>query len=148
MKFTKATTRASIIAVIAISLLFLIIPITAAFVISYFFVVISIACTALILCLPKKDNSNAITHLADINTSIIYCVVSLVFSVVAYLAKFSGILTFVIHSVMLAVFAIRLISISAGGNYINVLDKNAKAKHEEFNKERGTYWNITKGDKK
>ncbi len=128
-----------VIAGIVISLLYAVLPITEAFVISHIFTLIAIGGICLSLCLYPKSNN--IVGLGYIYLTTIYAVTEILFSVIACLFKLNGIWTFIIHIALLAIFTIIIIAISSSNNHTKRLDEQSNEKHKEFLKEKETYWN-------
>ena len=126
-----------IVAVVA-SLLFLVIPITDAFIISYIFTLIGIICTCATLCAFKKDKVPQ--SFAYISSATSYISVSVIFSIIACIFNLSLNWTLVVHVVILAVFAIRILALSSANKHITQLDEIANKKSAEFQKEKQNYW--------
>ena len=124
-----------------ISLLFFIVPITAAFIISYVFELISIAGIAVSLCVfRKKETTKAPQGYAFIYTTFVYSIVSVIFSIIANVANLSAAWTAIPHIAILAFFVGRVIALTAGSQYINQVGDKAEIKNAEFQKEKQSYW--------
>lgn len=138
MKRTYKIILSAVIFVGVLSMLFAVIPVTKVFVISYSAAVVATLMIAgtLIAC---GGQTPAVGY-AYVYTAITYAVLSTVFSVIACLIPVAVIWTFIIHAALLALFAIRFIALSAGGDYINELDGEAEKKHSEFLEEKKNYW--------
>ena len=134
------TILSAIVAIAAMSTLFAVVPINDTFIASYVFAVIAICGIAGTECIYGKGKSKAVGGLSYIYTSIVYAVLNVIFSVVACLVPFSLAWTLVVHIILLAVFAIRIIASSAGSDYVNKVDKRNEAKHGEFLGEKENYW--------
>ncbi len=131
----------SVIMTVAVSLLFMVIPITGAFIVSYSFTLIAIIGIALsLLVFGKSETTKAPQGLAFIHTVGVYSVISIIFSFFAYVLTISTKWTIVIHTAILAVFVIRIIALIGGSEYINKTDSKAEEKHKEFQKEKESYW--------
>lgn len=134
----------SVIAVIVVSLLYLIVPITDTFVVSHIFSMIAIGGIAVSLFMFGKGNNKAPQGFAYIHTAVTYAIVSTIVSVIAciivYFKHFSVAITLAVHIAVFAVFAIRSIALSSGNEYIEKLDVQSEEKHKEFEKEKATYW--------
>lgn len=131
----------AVIMAVVVSLLFLVVPITDEFVVSYIFTLIAIGGIALSLCVfGKSETTKAPQGHAFIYTAVVYAIVSVIFSVIACVVPLSVLWTLVIHVAILAVFVIRTIAITGGSEYINEIDKKAEEKHKEFQKEKESYW--------
>ncbi len=136
---------ASVIAAVAVSLLYLIVPITGTFIVSHIFSLIAISSIAVSLSVFGKGNNKAPQGFAYIHTAVTYAIVSTIVSVIAcivvYYIPFPVAITLVVHIIILAVFAIRTIALNSGNEYIEKIDVQAEDKHKEFEKEKATYWN-------
>lgn len=130
----------AVVAIAAVSTLFAVVPANGTFIISYVFAVIAICGIAGTVCVYGKGKSKAASGLSYIYTSIIYAVLNVIFSVVACLIPLSVLWTLVVHIILLAVFAIRIITSSAGSDYVNEVDKRNEVKHKVFLNEKEKYW--------
>ena len=131
----------ALISAIVVSLLFFIVPINTAFVISYVFALIAIAGIALSLCVfGKRETTKAPQGHSFVYAAVIYSIVSVVFSIISCVADLSAAWTLVPHIAILAFFIIRIIALTAGSQYINKIEEKAEIKHTEFQKEKETYW--------
>ena len=128
------------IAIAAISTLFAVVQPNGTFVTSYVFAIIAICGIAGTILVYGKGNSKAVSGLSYIYTSIIYAVLNVIFSVVACLVSLTLFWTLVVHIILLAIFAIRIITSSAGSDYVNEVDKRNEAKHKAFLNEKKDYW--------
>ena len=128
------------VAIAAISTLFAVVPTNGTFITSYVFAVIAICGIAGTVCAYGKGNSKAVSGLSYIYTSIVYAVINVIFSVVACFVPLSVLWTLVVHIILLAVFAIRIITSSAGSDYVNKVDKRNEEKHNKFLDEKKDYW--------
>ncbi len=140
MNKTNATVLSLFIAVIAVSMLFFVVPITGAFIVSYIFALVAIVSIAISIHFFRNTEMNTITDLSYINTAVTYSIISIFFSVIACLIPLSAVISFVIHFLILAFFTIRIIVLSVGGNYIKTVNQVNNQKHEKFKKEKDTYW--------
>lgn len=131
---------AAIVAVAAVSTLFAVVPISGTFITSYVFAVTAICGIAGTICVYGNGSSKAVAGLSYVYTSIVYAVVSVTFSVIACVIPISWIWTLVVHIILLAVFAIRIITSNSGSDYVSETDKNAEEKHNKFLKEKNSYW--------
>lgn len=129
-----------LIAIGAISTLFAVVNVDETFVISYVFADIAICGIAGTLCVYGKGKSKAVAGLSYIYTSVVYAVLNVIFSVIACVITFAPIWTLVVHIILLAIFAIRIIGSNTASDYVNVVDKKAEDKHNEFLKEKENYW--------
>lgn len=137
---TKIILSAFIMAVV-VSLLFLVVPITGAFVVSYLFALIAIASIAFSLAsFGKSETTKAPQGHAFIYTAVTYAIINVVFSIIACIFTLSIKWTIVIHIAIFALFMVRAIALVAGSEYINKLDKASEEKHKEFQKEKENYW--------
>ena len=130
----------AVIVAVVVSLLFMVVPVTDAFVISYVFTLIGICGVAGSLCIFGKGSNKAPQGFAYISSAVTYITVSLIFSVIACVVVLSLKWTLVIHIGILAVFVIRIIALSSGNEYINNLDEESNKKSKEFQKEKQNYW--------
>ena len=130
-----------VIVAVVVSLLFMVVPVTDAFVISYVFTLIGICGVAGSLCIFGKGRNKAPQGFAYISSAVTYITVSLIFSVIACVVVLSLKWALVIHIGILAVFVIRIIALSSGNEYINNLDEESNKKSKEFQKEKQNYWN-------
>ena len=128
------------IAIAAISTLFAVVQPNGTFVTSYVFAIIAICGIAGTILVYGKGNSKAVSGLSYIYTSIIYAVLNVIFSVVACLVSLTLFWTLVVHIILLAIFAIRIITSSAGSDYVNEVDKRNEAIHKAFLNEKKDYW--------
>ncbi len=129
-----------IIAAVIVSLLYAVVPMTNAFIISHIFSLIAIGVICGSLCVYGKGKSKAVAGISYIHSTALYGVISIIFSIIACLIPLSAIWTFVIHIAILGVFAIRIISSNIGSDYINKVDEKTEKKHNEFLKEKENYW--------
>ena len=130
----------AVVAIAAISTLFAVVPTSGTFITSYVFEVIAICGVAGTVCVYGKGSSKAVAGLSYIYTSIVYAAVSTIFSVIACLVPLAWIWTLVVHIILLAVFAIRMITSSAGSDYVNDVDRRNEEKHNKFLNEKKDYW--------
>ena len=135
----KIILSAVIIAAV-VSLLFLVVPVTGAFVISYIFTLVGICGVAGSLCVFGNGNNKAPQGFAYISSAVTYVIVNLIFSVIACVIVLSLKWTLVIHVGILAVFVIRIITLSSGNEYTSKLDEVSNEKSKEFQKEKQNYW--------
>ena len=130
----------AVVAIAAISTLFAVVPINGTFITSYVFAVIAICGIAGTVCVYGKGKSKAVAGLSYIHTSVAYAVLNVIFSAVACYVPLSVVWTLVVHIILLAVFAIRIITSSAGSDYVNEVDKRNEVKHKVFLNEKEKYW--------
>ena len=130
----------AVVAIAAISTLFAVVNVDETFVISYVFADIAICGIVGTLCAYGKGSSKAVAGLSYIYTSVVYAVLNVIFSVIACVITLAPIWTLVVHIILLAVFAIRIIGSNAASDYVNVVDEKAEDKHNEFLKEKENYW--------
>lgn len=125
-----------------ISLLFFILPITPAFVISYIFTIISIAIFMRTFTTFGKGNNDIPQSYANIYISCGYIIAVLIFSLLAYLLFSYNILwTTIIHIAILGVFGIIFLTIGAGNDYISKLDNQEPTEErKKFVEEKKNYW--------
>ena len=125
-----------------ISLLFFIIPITPAFVISYIFIIIAIIILMRTFTTFGKGNNGVPQSYANIQIACGYVVATLIFSLFAYLLlSYSILWTTIIHIAILGVFAIIFLTIGVGNDYISKLDnQETKEERKKFVEEKKNYW--------
>ena len=140
MKNNIKIISSAVIVAVVLSLLFMVVPVTDAFVISYVFALIGICGVAGSLCVFGKGNNKAPQGFAYISSAITYVIVSLIFSVIDCIVVLSLKWTLVIHIGILAVFVIRIIALSSSNEYIGKLDEVSNEKSKEFQKEKQNYW--------
>ena len=130
----------AVVAIAAVSTLFAVVPSNETFITSYVFSVIAICGIAGTVCVYGKGKSKAASGLSYIYTSIVYAVLNVIFSVVACLIPLPTLWTLVVHIILLAVFAIRIITSNIGSDYVNEIDKRNEEKHNNFLNEKKDYW--------
>lgn len=140
MKNNIKIISSAVIVAAVVSLLFMVVPITDAFVISYVFTLIGICGVTGSLCIFGKGNNKAPQGFAYISSAVTYIIVSLIFSIIACVVVLSLKLTILIHVAILAVFVIRVIALSSGNEHISKLDEISNEKSKEFQKEKQNYW--------
>ena len=125
-----------------ISLLFFIIPITPAFVISYIFIIIAIIILMRTFTTFGKGNNGVPQSYANIYITCGYIVAVLIFSLFAYLLFSHSVLwTIIIHIAILGVFAIIFLTIGVGNDYISKLDNQEPTEErKKFVEEKKNYW--------
>ena len=131
-----------VIAIGLISLLFFILPITPAFVISYIFTIIAIVILMRIFATFGKDNKGIPQSYANIYITCGYVVAVLIFSLFAYLLFSHSILWItIIHIAILGVFGIVFLTIGASNQYISKLDNQEPTEErKKFIEEKKNYW--------
>lgn len=141
MNNNRKIISSAIIMAIVVSLLFMVVPITGAFITSYVYTLIAIiGIAASLLVFGKKETTKAPQGHAFVYTAAVYAIVCVIFSIIACVIPLSAPWTVVVHTAILAVFIIRTISLTAGSEYINKVDRKAEEKHQEFIKEKESYW--------
>lgn len=128
------------VAIAAVSTLFAVVPTNGTFITSYVFAVVAICGIAGTVCVYGKGNSKVASGLSYIYTSVVYAVLNVIFSVIACLIPLPTLWTLVVHIILLAVFTIRIITSSAGSDYVNEVDKRNEVKHKVFLNEKEKYW--------
>ena len=125
-----------------ISLLFFIIPITPAFIVSYIFTIIAIIILMRTFATFGKGNNGVPQSYANIQVVCGYVVASLIFSVFAnILLSFNILWTVIIHIAILGVFAIVFLTIGVGNDYISKLDNQEPTEErKKFVEEKKNYW--------
>ena len=141
MDNVKRIVLSSIIVAIVISLLFIVVPITEQFIVSYIFALIAIIGIATSLILFDKGKIKPPQGTAFIYVAVIYAIISVIFSVIACISRLSINWTLIIHIVIFAIPLLVTIALSSGNEYINKVEESAKIKHEKFKEEKKKYWN-------
>lgn len=142
MNNNTRTNLIGLIVIALISLLFFIIPITPAFIISYIFTVISILILVGIIKTCGKGNNGVPQSYANIRITCGYIVTTVIFSLIACVFfSFSTLLPLIIHIGILGVFSIILLVIGAGNEYISKLDnKEPSEERKKFVEQKKKYW--------
>ncbi len=130
----------AVIAIAAVSVLFAVVPINETFIASYIFTDIAICFITGTVYVYGKGSAKAVSGLSYIYTSVTYAALSVIFSLIACTVSLTLIWTLTVHTVLLAIFVIRVVISSTGSDYINELDKKAEEKHNEFLNEKKDYW--------
>lgn len=141
----KNNTRINLIGLIVIaliSLLFFIVPITPAFIISYIFTVISILILMRIIKTCGKGNNGVPQSYANIQITCGYIIATVIFSLIACVFfSFSTVLPLIIHIGILGVFSVILLVIGAGNEYISRLDNQEPTEErKKFIEQKKNYW--------
>ena len=141
----KNNTRINLIGLIAISiisLLFFIIPITPAFIISYIFTIIAIVILMRVIATCGKGNNGVPQSYANIYIACGYISVTLIFSLFAYIfLSFNIVLPLIIHIGILGVFGIMFLVIGGANEYISKLDNQEPTEErKKFVEEKKNYW--------
>lgn len=131
-----------LIAIGLISLLFFIIPITPAFIISYIFTIIAIVILMRTFATFGKGNNGVPQSYANIQIACVYVVATLIFSLFACIfLSFSILWPLIIHIAILGVFGIIFLTIGAGNEYISKLDNQEPTEErKKFVEEKKNYW--------
>lgn len=125
-----------------ISLLFFIVPITPAFIISYIFTIIAIVILMRTATTFGKGNNGVPQLYANIYITCSYVIAVLIFSLLAYiLFGYSILWTTIIHIAILGIFGIIFLAISAGNEYISKLDNQEPTEErKKFVEDKKNYW--------
>lgn len=125
-----------------ISLLFFIVPITPAFIISYIFIIIAIVILMKVFATFGKANNGIPQSYANIRIVCGYVVATLIFSLFANIfLSFNILWTVIIHIAILGVFSIIFLTVGVGNDYISKLDNQAPTEErKKFVKEKKNYW--------
>lgn len=131
-----------VIAIGLISLLFFILPVTPAFIISYIFTIIAIVIFMGRFATFEKGNNDVPQSYANIYITCGYIIAVLIFSLLAYILFSYNILwTTIIHIAILGVFGIVFLTIGAGNEYISKLDNQEPTEErKKFVEEKKNYW--------
>ena len=131
----------AVIAAIVVTLLFFLADITGVFITDYIFALIAVICIAVsLICFNKNDVTKPPQGHSFIYTAVVYTVLSVIFSIIAYYYPLSLKVTIISHIAIFAVFVIRAIALVSGSEYINKVDEKAEVKHKEITKEKMSYW--------
>ncbi|HBD64123.1 MAG TPA: hypothetical protein DC038_06745 [Clostridiales bacterium] len=129
----------SLILMIVVSLLYFLVDITPAFIVSHIFSIIAISAIMITLLMFGKGDNKVPQAYALVVNAWIYTIVSIVFSLIACFINMNVKWAIIIHIVILTVFVIRFTALIAGSEYIAKLDiKNNKRKVFEDGKKN--YW--------
>lgn len=125
-----------------ISLLFFIIPITPAFIISYIFTIIAIVILMRTFATFGKENNGVIQSYTDIQIACGYLVATLIFSFIdCIFLSFNILWTVIIHLAILGVFSIIFLTIGVGNDHISKLDNQEPTEErKKFVEEKKNYW--------
>lgn len=125
-----------------ISLLFFIIPITPAFIISYIFTIIAIVILMRTFVAFGKENNGVVQSYTNIQIACGYLVATLIFSFInCIFLSFNVLWTVIIHLAILGIFGILFLTIGAGNEYISKLDnQELTEKRKKFIEEKKNYW--------
>lgn len=130
----------SILVAIVITMLFLVVPISENFIISYIFALIAITGIATSLIVFNKKNTKAPMKLAFVYTSVIYFIINIIFSSIACINNLIVEWTIVLHVAIFVIFIIIAIALLAGNEHVNKLDEETEIKNEKFKEEKKDYW--------
>ncbi len=129
----------SLILMIVVSLLYFLVDITPAFIVSHIFSIIAISAIMITLLMFGKGDNKVPQAYALVVNAWIYTIVSIVFSLIACFINMNVKWAIIIHIVILTVCVIRFTALIAGSEYIAKLDiKNNKRKVFEDGKKN--YW--------
>lgn len=125
-----------------ISLLFFIIPITPAFIISYIFTIIAIVILTRTFATFGKGNNGVPQSYANIQIACGYLVATLIFSFIACIfLSFNVLWTVIIHLAILGLFSIIFLTIGVGNDYISKLNNQEPTEErKKFVEEKKNYW--------
>ena len=141
----KNSTRINLIGVIVIgiiSLLFFVIPITPAFIISYVFTIIAIIILMKVIATCGKGNNGVPQSYANIYITCGYVLATLIFSAFTYIFLTSNvILPIIFHIAIVGIFSIIFLIIGAGNQYISKLNnQEPTGERKKFVEEKKNYW--------
>lgn len=131
-----------LITIVLISLLYFVIPITPAFIISYIFTIIAIVILMRTFATFGKGNNGIPQSYANIQIACRYLVSTLIFSLFAYIfLSFSILWTLIIHIAILGVFGIVFLVIGTGNENISELDNQEPTEErKKFVEQKKNYW--------
>ena len=130
----------ALLAMIAVSMFYLVIPISASFVASHIFVCLSIIFTAVSLIGFGRKNAKSVAGISYVVLAVGYAITTIIFSVIGCL-WLSGKWTIIGHIVLMVICLIITILSTIGSDYTNKLDEKNTEKRVEFDKEKENYWN-------
>ena len=132
----------ALLAAVVVSLLWLVIPPSDVWTISYIFALVAIVgmATSIFLAARHVPQGYSFPTIAGY-----YAIASAVFSVIAISCDlievhFPPVLYAIIHIVIFACFAIFLNMLFTGSRYIEKVGERAEQKHEELNQDKKDYW--------
>ena len=141
----KSVVVSAFLAAVVVSLLWLVIPPSDVWTISYIFTLIAIiGITTSFLAYTKKVTQVPQGHSFPI-TAVNYAKVSIPFSAIAVFLTFielyfPTVVYAIIHAAILIYFVIRVIALFSGSGYIDKVGERAEQKHEELNQDKEDYW--------
>ena len=145
MKIMPKVIISALIAAVVISLLWLVIPVTPVWVISYVFALVAIiGITTSFTVYARKVTRVPQGHAFPIAAAT-YAVINVIFSAVTVFFDYNG-RSFpstwysIIHVAIFAFFVIRIIILFAGSEHIDKVIDNIEQKHKELNKDKADYW--------
>ena len=145
MKIMPKVILSALIAAVVISLLWLVIPITPVWVISYVFALVAIIGIATSFTVYARKVMRVPQGHAFPISAATYAVINVIFSAVTVFFDYNG-NSFhstwyaIIHVAIFAFFVIRIIMLLAGAEHIDKVGERAEQKHEELNKDKSEYW--------
>ena len=145
MKIMPKVVISAVIAAVVVSLLWLVIPATPVWIISYVFALVAIIGIATSFTVYERKVTRAPQGHAFPIAAATYAVINGVFSAVIVFFDYNG-SSFhstwyaIIHVAIFAFFVIRIIMLVAGSEHIDKVGERAEQKHEEMNKGKSEYW--------
>ena len=135
----------AVLTAVVISLLWLVIPATPAWIISYIFALVAIVGITISFSAYKERKTNVPQGYAFSIAAVTYAIVSTILSAITVFFDYNGshfpsIWYAIIHTAIFAFFVIRIIMLLAGANHIDKIGERAEQKHKELNKEKTDYW--------
>lgn len=129
----------ALLAIIAASAFYLVVPISTSFIASHIFVCLAIIFTAVSLIGFGRKNAKSIAGISYIVLALGYVIASIIFSAVGCL-WLSGKWTIVGHIVLMVIYLIITILSTIGSDYTNKIDEKDAEKRADFEKEKADYW--------
>ena len=148
MNNTSKIVISALLAAFVISLLWLVIPVTPVWIISYIAAIVAvIGITTSFFAYRKKAAQLPQGHVFPV-TAGTYAVISALLSIIMIIFDYNRISIdpawyAITHTTIFIFFVIRSIILLAGSEYINKLNETAGHKHSDFNKEKANYWKRT-----
>jgi|LSQX01.3.fsa_nt_gb hypothetical protein len=129
----------ALLAIIAASAFYLVIPASTSFIASHIFVCLSIIFTAVSLIGFGRKNAKSIAGVSYVVLAVGYAITTVIFSTIGCL-WLSGKWTIVGHIVLMVIYLIITIFSTIGSDYTNKIDEKDAEKRAEFEKEKANYW--------
>ena len=130
-----------------VSLLWIVIPVTPTWIISYCFMMVAILTMALSFSAYSNKTTGIPQGHAFPLTAYSYLIINVVLSAVMIGVNFdkdnecfAHQWYAVIHAVILVIFIVRVISLTSGAGHIQKVGEESEQRHKELNKDKENYW--------